>query len=206
MTPPDKQIEVLRLTTGDAPAVADVLCEAFRDYPVMRYVLGASGDYEHRLQLLVGYFVDARVYRNEILLGIRKDDLLVGAALVSRPDSETPPEMIDAREQLWLGLGSDARRRYETFGGAVGSVDLPEPHIHLNMIGVRESEQGRGLGRVLLEAVHELSVGDPESLGVSLTTEIDANVPLYEYFGYREVGRREVGGAFTTHVFFRTDE
>lgn len=203
-------MEILHLDGDQASAVADVLCEAFRDYPVMRYVLGQTRDYDERLRRLVEYFVDARLYRGEIMLGIRlddaPDDALAAAALVSKPDSVTPPEMTEAREQLWRLIGSDARRRYETFGRAAGSFELPEKHLHLNMIGVRRAVQGRGFGRALMEAVHGLSVSDPESAGVSLTTELEENVPLYEHFGYREVGSRSVDRAFTTHVFFRADE
>ena len=51
---------VFRLDGNDVPEVVDVLCEAFFDYPVMRFVLGADAvDYEPRLEVLVHYFVQA---------------------------------------------------------------------------------------------------------------------------------------------------
>jgi hypothetical protein len=34
-----------------------VLCDAFHDYPVMRYVLGPLVDYDYRLRTLIGFFV-----------------------------------------------------------------------------------------------------------------------------------------------------
>jgi hypothetical protein len=44
------------------------------------------------------------------------------------------------------------------------------------------------MGRRILDAVHAMSASHPESLGTSLTTEVAANVSLYEHFGYRRVG------------------
>ena len=40
--------------------IVDVLCDAFHDYPVMRYLVGAGhGDYDDRLQRLIGFFATA---------------------------------------------------------------------------------------------------------------------------------------------------
>lgn len=81
--------------------VVAVLAEAFHDYPVMRYVLGASDDYAERLERLVTVFVMARVLRGETLLGVAGSDGLGAAALVSRPDAESPPELDALRERTW---------------------------------------------------------------------------------------------------------
>jgi hypothetical protein len=63
-----------------------VLCDAFQDYPVMRYVLGSADDYDHRLRTLIGFFVSARVLREEPVLGIYDGDgTLAAAALVTLP-------------------------------------------------------------------------------------------------------------------------
>ena len=40
--------------------VVSVLSEAFYDYPVMRYVLGAHADYDRRLRAFVDFAVTAR--------------------------------------------------------------------------------------------------------------------------------------------------
>lgn len=42
---------VIRLSEARASEAVAVLCDAFHDYPVMRYILGAGGrDYERHLQ------------------------------------------------------------------------------------------------------------------------------------------------------------
>ena len=83
--------------------------------------------------------------------------------------------------------------------------DVEAPNTHLHMIGVRTAHQGNGLGRLLLDRVHEHSRSDPASEGVSLTTEDPRNVPLYLKMGYEVVGHAEVVSGFETWGFFRKD-
>jgi ribosomal protein S18 acetylase RimI-like enzyme len=106
---------------------------------------------------------------------------------------------------VWAELGAGARARYETFGATFAPLLPSEPHVHLNMIGTRSAARGRGHARTLLDYVHEHSVAHPRSCGVSLTTEVPANVPLYEHFGYAVTGRARVSDEIETWAFFRPD-
>ncbi|MBA3260238.1 MAG: hypothetical protein H0T68_12340 [Gemmatimonadales bacterium] len=45
------------MTNSPADEALGPLCEAFADYPVMRYVLGPDGDYRDRLRTLLGFFL-----------------------------------------------------------------------------------------------------------------------------------------------------
>jgi len=196
---------VRTLGADDVPAVVDVLCDAFEAYPVMRWVLGRHHGDPDRLRTLVHFFVMARVYRRERLLGVHAGDRLVAAALVSRPGSIANEALATLREEVWRTLGEDARSRYHAFGSTCAQFEVEVPHIHLNMIGVSATARGTGLGRVLLEHVHRLSEEDSTSAGVSLTTEEAANVPLYRYFGYRVLGEADVSPSLHTWSFFRSD-
>lgn len=192
------------LGRADVGDVVSVLCESFFDYPVMRFVLGAEGEYSARLETLVTFFVMARVIRDEVMLGVRKPSELKAAALVSYPGrGPSPPELGALRDKTWAKLGDGPRSRYEAFGVATARFEVEAEHIHLGMIGVRRSAQGQGLGRLVLDAVHELSNSDPSSSGVTLTTESESNVPLYERFGYELIGAERVGSALTTWGMYR---
>lgn len=199
--------EVRRLSPGDAPAVADVFCDAFRDYPVMRWVVGAAGDaYEARLRTLIGLFVAARALRGEPMLAIEVDRRLVAAATVSFPgQGEEPAAMAAVREATWGELGAEARARYERCGVAWQAFDVEGPHTHLNMIGVRPAQRGKGLAALLLAEVHELSRTSPGSQGVTLTTENAANVPFYQKAGYHVVGQARISPELETWSFFRPE-
>jgi len=52
-------------------------------------------------------------------------------------------------------------------------------------------------------ARQELSATDALSTGVSLSTELSRNLPLYEHFGYRVRGHARVGDTLETWTRFR---
>jgi GNAT superfamily N-acetyltransferase len=107
------------------------------------------------------------------------------------------------REAVWADLGNAARARYEAFGRAWEPLDAREPHIHLNMIGVRRACRGRGFARVLLDHVQEMSRRTEGSRGVSLTTEDPGNVPMYEHVGYEVVAHARIAPELETWSMFR---
>jgi GNAT superfamily N-acetyltransferase len=196
---------VLRLHEQDVTRVVDVVCDAFADYPVMRFVLGREReDYPDRLRRFVHFIVMARIHRDEFIFGIEDDGALQGAALVSLPSRTVTSPPLDAlRDALWAELGADARARYDSYAATSGRFMPPEYHYHLNVLAVRHAAHGKGYSRPLLEHVHALSAGDSRSSGVSLTTETAKNVPLYEHFGYRIVGQAEFSPGVTCWGFFR---
>jgi hypothetical protein len=106
-------MSVRALSGSEAPVVTEILCEAFRDYPVMRWVLAGSGsDYDRKLSRMIGYFVAARVYRGEPLLGVEHEGRLGAAAILSVPDGPpSPPEMVTERHAVWKDLGREALDR-----------------------------------------------------------------------------------------------
>ena len=196
-----------QLLDGRATAdeVVRVLCDAFADYPVMRYVLGESDEYAERLRTLIGFFHGARVLRHDAILGVSEDGKLRGVALCTLPDTTAPPELDELRERTWGALGADARARYEDCGRAWESIEDPEPNVHVNMVAVPVRHQGRGLGRALLERVHGMSRERADSVGVTLTTETERNVALYRHLGYRVIGQRTIAPGLETWGFFRPD-
>lgn len=200
-------MRVTPLSFGHLAEIVDVFSDAFHDYPVMRYALGATQPYDGRLHRLVELFVSGRAYRNEPMLGVRDETgTLVGAATMTLPDPTDPPApFFELRESIWRELGADTRGRYEAFITATQRFPIAVRHYHLNMIGVRRAHQGRGVARALLEAVHELAGRDDGSGGVSLSTERAPNVRLYEHFGYRVHGHARVDDGLETWVLFREE-
>lgn len=191
------------LRSGDMPDIVDVFVDAFRDYPVMRYVLGPR-NYDDRLPRLIELFVANRVWRDEAMFGVWGSAGLIGAATTTRIGSpDAPSRLVRLRDRIWAALGEGVRERYQKFSDVTQLTAVSEPHVHLNMIGVRRADQGKGISRVLLQEVSRFSDATAESAGVSLTTELPGNVRLYEHFGYQVVGENRVDNAFTTWTMFR---
>jgi GNAT superfamily N-acetyltransferase len=196
---------VRRLDRADVPAIVRVLADAFRDYPVMRHVIGEAPDYDRRLHRLIRMFVMARALRDEPMFGIDgPNGVLAGAVTVSFPGvGAAPAEFVALREEVFGELGADAQERYEAYGRATATFAFEDPHVHVNMIGVRPVMAGSGMGRLMLERVHRLADEQPATTGVSLTTEDPRNVPFYQHMGYQVGGPVRVSDAMETWGFFR---
>ncbi len=203
----DHRSPVERIDASRLPEAVAVHCEAFFDYPTMRFVLeGSASDYEDRLAALIGLFLDVTYLKNGVVFGISENGELVAAADAVRSGSPEPPELGRRRQLLWERLGEGARLRYEAYSALTEPFAPDAPHYYLSMLGVRRRFAGRGLARPLLEAVQALSLADPISTGVALETEDLDNVGFYQHFGYRIVGQARVGDGVESWGFFRQDE
>lgn len=195
----------MRLTNADADAVTRVLVDAFYDYPVMRYVLSGSTDYDAHLARLIGLFVAARVLRSDAIYGVRREGELCAVATTSTPNDgqPEPAEFAALRDAAWAELGENARERYARCITAWEPLGMAVPQIHINMLGVLRRMHGRGLGRLLLDRVHAASASSGFSEGVTLTTELPGNVQLYQHCGYLIVGHVDVAPGLETWGLYR---
>lgn len=190
---------------GDTVAA---LCDAFHDYPVMKYVVGDAGaEYDRNLREMIHVFVSARVLREDPVLGIEDGGHVVAIATITAPaERPDPAELPALREAMWEILGPAAKARHRELVEIWERHTHPGVHYHLNMLGVRRSHAGRGLGGRLLREVQAMSLADSRSSGVSLSTEDPKNVPLYQHGGYEIVGHERVTNELETWQFFRPND
>jgi GNAT superfamily N-acetyltransferase len=192
------------LTPAQLPDVIDVMADAFRDYPLMRFVLGSEGDVAGRTRRLVELFVTRRQRRGGPMLGVfdaQTGAMAAAAALTLPVEPEPPAELAAWVDAVWAELGPGEFDRYTLYAGTWPVLE-PAPHHHLNMLGVRRAFAGQGLARPLLTAVAAMAAADPASSGVSLTTEVARNVAFYEHFGYRQLGHRQVAADLESWGFY----
>jgi GNAT superfamily N-acetyltransferase len=119
------------------------------------------------------------------------------------PEPEPPAAVLQRRDDVWNSLGQDCRQRHDAYGALAKTVLVPEPHHHLNMIGVRHSHHGQGLARPLLEGAMQIAADDPNSSGLTLTTETPTNVRLYQHFGFEVTAHVQVAPKLETWGLFR---
>jgi len=199
-------MQIVTIAPSQIDQAVDVLCDAFHDYPVMRFVIGEAGEtYDHRLRALIGFFTAARFHQNDIVLGVRESNgTLIAAATITRPGNPQGSSGLEAdRGRLWRELGDTARQRHARLGDIWKGFTTGRPQYHLNMIGVRGAFAGRGAARLLLDALHATVEADPKCEGVNLTTENPRNVTLYQHFGYRIAAHTVVEADLQTWGFFR---
>lgn len=192
----------------DADAVLDVLCESFATYPVMRHTLGEPRPEPRRLRTLIHLFASGRWLREHPVLGARDAaGRLLGVATLTPPGelAPPPPELEALAASTWAALGADARRRYDDMRRVWSTTSTQGAWWHLNMLGVRPSHTGRGIGERLLRAVCELAAADAGAQGVDLTTEDAAHLDFYRRRGFTVFAHADVAeGLHTWTLVSRT--
>lgn len=174
----------------DREAVIDVLAASFHDYPVMRYALSDSGPaFEAHLRALMGFFADARDFRNWPVLGIRDGGTVAAVMLLSEPVvTPRPIDLQVAWHDLGTTVGPGPLERLNRYEELSSGLEPDVPYYFVGMLGTLPRYQGRGMGRALLAHVAELARDHPIAEGVCLSTEDPRNVAYYEQAGYRVLG------------------
>ncbi|HSE39641.1 MAG TPA: GNAT family N-acetyltransferase [Acidobacteriota bacterium] len=198
-------MKVERLSREHKDQVVETFISAFRNYPVMRFVLSDSGsEYEDNLKALIGFYCELRLMRNWPVLAIRAEDNLVAAALVNNPVEKPLPLPNELLDQLRKIIGESAYKRLETYEKISAEGEPPFPHHFLGMIGVHPDFQGKGYAAALLREVNRMSSQDPKSAGVCLSTEDPGNVRIYQHFGFRTISETDVGDMHSWCMFCPT--
>ena len=183
--------EVIQLDDSHADPVVEILTAAFENDPGWRHISGAVGD-EHQRCLSVAYRAAWTLYRaaRQPSLGVLSGARLAGVAMLNEPEVQFPaPARARWADEIRRGAGSGVLERLLQNGREVMKHRPAQPHLYLGTLAVHPDFQGRGYGRALLERTHALSEKHSASDGVCLETENPQNVPLYERFGYRVIGR-----------------
>lgn len=184
---------ILRLGSERRDEAVDVLVEAFRDYPAMRFMLGPESTGPERLSILIGSYVDGRLARGGPVLGIERGGELAAIALVDEPVPASQPNIVErASVAVRDRLGEATWRRIEAFENAVAGLEPDEPHHYIGMLGVRDRYRGEGLARRLVDDIAQQAIDDPDSRSVCLSTESVENLALYARLGFEVIGETRI--------------
>jgi ribosomal protein S18 acetylase RimI-like enzyme len=185
-------VEVTPLAEADVQAAVGVLARGMRDNPIHVAVLGP--DPERRERLLARMF--GRLWRfwdHERALCARRDGEVVGVCGRLAPGACRLTLVEEMRMAPVLAAGGPRTLiRSLRWVGAWGKRDPAERHEHLGPVAVDRHLQGLGIGSAML-AVHVEDL-DAQRLNGWLETDKDANVRLYERFGYEVVEQADVLG------------
>ena len=191
-------------TQAQKEEALDVLCDAFHEYPVMRYVLADSGpDYDGALRALIDLFCQARLTHGLSLYGIRHEGPLVAVSVTSDPiERPTPPQLQETAERLIERIGQEAWDRLGRYEDACKAGAPGQPSHYLGMLGIVSSHQRQGFGKALVASTKELARCSADSRGILLNTETEKNIPYYEKLGFRVVGEADADHVHTWSMFW----
>lgn len=174
-----------------------VLGQAFAEDPMARYVLGVSPlPLDESLNALFRFACEVRLLLGWPLLGAWEGDAaLAGVAGVTMPGPvDWPPALQQVYADLGAQVGPQAVSRLEAYSQLADTGRPSAPHYQLGMIGVHPEHQGSGHGGRLLQALIEMSEGDPASQGIWLDTEHPRNPGYYRRFGFEPRSQSRLGG------------
>ncbi len=186
--------ETMRLEAAQIDRAVATLARAFRDDPMMRYVLPNDA---RRARLLPWNF--SVLVRYCFPYGeVHTTTNLDGVACWLPPGSSMTNVWGMLRSGMMLAplrLGPVAFSRsmvLSAYMDAMRGRTVPVPHWYLSAIGVEPSRQGRGIGGALLDPV--LARADANRLPCYLETQTERNVEFYEKRGFKVSGASTIRG------------
>ncbi|HAS09088.1 MAG TPA: hypothetical protein DCS55_00990 [Acidimicrobiaceae bacterium] len=187
------------LEPAQRSAVVNVLVEAFEHDPVQAWLFPNR---ERRAQRL------RRFYERDMAVRLEgtATACLSGTRAVAFWQPPTAAETLPFRSALrlvpcfWSVVGHHPVAAVRVLA-AVLRQRPREPHWYLTHLAVRPDDQGRGLGRALLQWGIERA--DEEGVGTYLETTNPDNLSFYRAAGYSQVGMVRVGDAPSVWMLWR---
>ena len=171
---------------------ASILGDGMRDNPLHVRAFGADG--RHREAALGRMFLPVlRQIRDKgRVLAVEGDGRLVGVCAMAPPGRcrLTLRDKLAVIPAIWRGNTLRSTLSVLQWTGAWERRHPRAPHWHLGPIAVRRDQQGRGLGRSLMDAFIA-GIGDDAAY---LETDQRENVAFYEHFGFAVVSEDAVIG------------
>ncbi|MGY1722193.1 GNAT family N-acetyltransferase [Blastococcus sp. SYSU DS0533] len=173
-------LHVRPATPEDVPAAAEVLADAFSDYPWTRWTVDADRHRERLSALHRLYLSAIAVPFGHVDLGEAGEEL-VGVA-VWMPGTEVPDDVAARVGAAAAELAGERAAAAEEAEAALAGRRRPDTHVTLASLGVLPRRQGRGVGAATLTP--GLARADRAGLPVHLDTSAQSNVRFYERLGF----------------------
>jgi GNAT superfamily N-acetyltransferase len=196
---------VRQAESGDVDPAVSVLADAFAQDPLMLYLFRDNPrGIRHGVAQFFTILLQARLALGMPAHVLMRDDQVRGGAMgydTTRP--VWPPALTEEWRAFEVGVpGLDERlAAYEKICEA---HQPSEDHYYLGVIGVHPAVQGKGGGKILLEAFCGLSHGDANSGGVYLDTSNRDSLEFYRRNGFQVLGEGALDGAPLWCVYRRT--
>jgi ribosomal protein S18 acetylase RimI-like enzyme len=186
-------------TWADADALAETLARAFRDDPLICFLLPDVASRPVKMP---------RLFKLLFKLGLPHGacDVTEGfeAAALWRPPNawEIPPWQYLTNGFDFLGLfGLGGGMQVMSALDVIEKRHPHEPHWYLQAIGTDPAKQGKGYGGVVMR--RHLEVADAEGMPAYLESSKEVNIPIYKSFGFEVTGEIQVPGGPTLWPMWR---
>lgn len=186
-------------TEADLPAVARLFGGAFVEDAMLRWPLPTDATVE---DVTMNFAIVLDAYSSLDAVWVTED--LRGAAVWLPPAAaQRFLEIEGPTREMIHPLTDDGGARYGVFWDWLGGHVPDDPCWFLDIVAVDAAARGRGYGGRLIE--HGLTRAHAEGLPAFLETSKQANVGLYERFGFRVIEQADAPAGGPTIWFMRAD-
>jgi ribosomal protein S18 acetylase RimI-like enzyme len=180
------QVKVLE--ESDFPDAVKVLTSAFRNDPLMTHMF-PDQKRDAEIAVFFEFMLTKSKLLHESLYGLSLNGEILGVSCVESPFSPKPSatEILAFISQSLRFMFRIPLRSFIFINKYMKSTTSARPknkHHYLIFIGIDPRQQGRGLGKFMLDHIHSQVKSEPVSTGIGLDTENQVNVAMYEHLGY----------------------
>ncbi|MCQ2546221.1 MAG: hypothetical protein MJ161_01570 [Clostridia bacterium] len=184
-----------RLKDTDYDRLYSMFLGAFRNYEKL---LGAYPDWDDRqaaIEMVIAYYLAYDIKYgvsyslddeiNEAIVLCHSDDMDYSEERCEAADCENDrfraaaAKLSDEQVQLWFDF-------FDEFDRQEAALDIPEPHIYVDYVAVRDGLQGRGRGGRIIGKLKDYS--DETGLPIMLFTNGERDIEFYLKNGFRILG------------------
>ncbi len=184
-----------KLARADEEKLLRTFLDAFQDYPKLMHAFPEKKTRLVALEATLRHYMAYDMEYGEAFAldgGIREgvcivhsdemdytQDRLEKAGSYGSAYLATMDRLTEAERRKWVGL-------FEELDALEKTVDLPNPHLYVDFLGVQTSCQHQGRGRKLMNAVCQYAKS--ENLPLMLFTNTEEDVAFYQSLGFRTAG------------------
>lgn len=200
------EVEVVRIDDRFSRQARSLLYHSYKDEPTFKYLLDAHRPgYSQRIRATIRELIRLHLDRGEFVFGVmhKKQQRLLGVAFFS--DLELKMDI--SKQFMWrmkmvLTAGFEGTRRFVQYFNEVQESLPAKNHRMVSLIGIHPDFQKQGLGKLLLETIHEMTDKDQNSIGLFLDTGNNRYLEFYKTLGY-EIFTELPLGPVQEYVLFR---
>jgi GNAT superfamily N-acetyltransferase len=192
----EEKSNIIRLTKADIKPAAQMLANAFQDYPEPVYFMPDETTRRKKQPYIYRLFLKGTIAYGKVFATSPKMEGVAIWQLVDGKHTAWRPRF--SFGWWWLSLLTDKetkkrQRNYFEHAATVRKRVAPEQYWFLQVLGVDPAYQGQGFSSRLLRPMLEQAA--KEGLPCYLETQLEKNVTLYEHFGFRVVDTGEIPGS-----------
>ena len=199
------EARVVRLDQGAMTEAKAILYRAYKQEPTFKYLFEYKRPgYGQRVRATIRELINQHFASQQNVIGLALDNHLIAVALVGSPDVRLGlRSQISWRLRMMLTAGMDCTWRYIDYHKQIHKC-LPEGHYHeLPLMGVDASYRNLGYGKKMMQAIEDICLENPRSVGIALDTGNARYLKFYQSLGYQNVGTVKLG-ELTESVLFKS--